>query len=263
MNKFVESFKKTLNNHPILWNLLFIVLVLLVIGWFTPNFLDYWTHHGQTTRVPDVMGMPLEKGIEELHNANLEIVISDSTYSKDIAPGTIVDVVPQPNSVVKAGREVYVTIIAFSPEPLIIETLLVNLSARDAISYLESKGINYRTVYVPSEHDELVVGAKCNGANLTMGSKITVNDTVVLEIGKKEELQQDNTQEALDNLINILDIEEDTHIDTGLQGTPDDETAEEQLVNPGVSADNPISADIEKVNQVINAFSNKKQNGDE
>lgn len=200
MEDFKSTFKKSWRKHPIIWNLVSIAVSLFVLAFITLCFLDVWTHHGSTTTVPDVIGMRLNMGVEMLKDADLEAVVSDSVYSKDKVPGSIVDVIPQPNSIVKAGREVYLTIVAFSPEPVIIDILLIDTSAKQAEAYLKSKGLHVEKRYVPAEYSDVVVGAKCNGRNLTVGSKVTINDTIILEIGKVPEPVEES-DDPLDLLI--------------------------------------------------------------
>lgn len=200
MANFSDRFKDSWYKHPILWNLVTIVvslIFLVILGLF---FLDLWTHHGSTTVVPDVVGQDLPEATRILEDADLDYVIVDSVYTKDKRPGSIVDIVPQSGSIVKAGREVYLTIVAFSPEPIIIDILLVETSAKQAEAYLRAKGLKVEKRYVPSEFDGLVVSAKCNGRNLTVGSKVTADDTIVLEVGKIEN-RQEEVVDPLDVLI--------------------------------------------------------------
>lgn len=200
MSNTQSSFRKSWNKHPILWNLGAIFVSLFILAYLALCFLDLWTHHGSTTVVPDVVGMDIRRGILVLEDAHLEVEIADSVYTKSHPPGSIVDVIPQPNSVVKKGREVYVTIVAFSPEPVIIDILLVDASAKQAEAYLRSKGLRVEKRYVPSEYADIVVSAKCNGQNLTVGSRVTVDDTIVLEVGKVPEPEMEEMS-PLDMLI--------------------------------------------------------------
>lgn len=199
MSNLSESFKHSWYKHPILWNIVCIIVAFMVLGLLSLSFLDLWTHHGSTTVVPDVVGLQLNEGVEKLKEADLEYIVSDSVYVKDKAPGSIVDVIPQPNSVVKSGREVYVTIVAFSPETITIDMLLLDTSAKQAESYLRAKGLKFEKRYVPSDFPGLVVAAKCNGRNLIVGSKVTVKDLIVLEIGEARvpEVEEPNELDLL------------------------------------------------------------------
>lgn len=186
--------------HPIIWNVVCIVAGLFVLGFLGLCFLDLWTHHGSTTTVPDIVGRPLSEAVSMLEDADLDYVISDSVYTKDKKPGSVVDVIPRYGSIVKAGREVYLTIVAYSAEPVIIDILLVDSSAKQAEAYLRSKGLKVQKQYVPYEFDDIVVGAKCRGRNLTVGSKVTIDDTIILQIGQIPHTEEEET-DSLDLLI--------------------------------------------------------------
>lgn len=185
MSKFIEYIKNCNSKHPILTNLVAVFLSFILLSLIAMFFLDIWTHHGSHTRVPEIVGMKIEDAIENLEQADLNYIISDSVYSKDKRPGTIADVVPQAGSLVKSGREVYLTIVAYSPKPVVIDVLLTDISWRQAKSYLESKGVHVETRFVDSQFPDLVVDARCNGKSLGVGSKVTVDDIVVLYVGRE------------------------------------------------------------------------------
>lgn len=217
-----EFLRKSWEKHPILWNFLCIIVSLMLLGYLSLWFLDLWTHHGSTTKVPDVIGMSLSDGVEELRDADLEVVISDSVYTKAKRPGSIVDVIPRPESVVKAGREVYITIVAFSPEPIIIDMLLLDTSAKQAEAYLKSKGLKVEKRYVPAEYSDVVVGIKCKGRNLSVGSRVTVDDVIILEIGERR---------GEETVSDPLDIMIDASLDYD-QATEQEDFSEEVEVSP-------------------------------
>ncbi len=172
------------NNHPILSNIVLIIVSLLCLAWVTLCFLDVWTHHGQVAKVPNVINMGLTEGVKTLREADLEVVVADSVYRKDLKGGTIVDIIPQPGAIVKADREVYLTIVAFSAEPVIIDMLLTDISWRQAEAYLKAKGLKVEKRYVPSQYPDLVVAVKCRGKELSLGSKVTIDDVITLEVGQ-------------------------------------------------------------------------------
>lgn len=218
----------------------------VVLAFIALCFLDIWTHHGATTTVPDVIGLNLNRGIDELRQADLKVVVSDSTYTRKSPPGSIVDVIPAPNSIVKAGREVYVTIVAFSPEPIIIDMLLIDTSAKQAEAYLKSKGLNVVKKYVPSEYDDVVVGVKCNGRSLSVGSKVTANDVITLEIGEIPKIEEEEELSPLDMMIeSSVDFET---TDEGTYGSAETEVH----ASPAKPAMTPAK-------QVSNSFGNAKK----
>lgn len=106
---------------------------------------------------------------------------------------------------IKAGREVYVTISSFQPKKVKITMPLAGVSSRQAMSYLQSIEVkNIRIVNVPSQYADLVERAKYNGKNLEPGMEIPVTATVTLEVGSVPQSFFDSDS--------IADTEEDDDI---------------------------------------------------
>jgi len=145
--------------------------------------------------------MPYDTAAELLRDCGLSIEISDSIYDRRTAPGTIVESWPHAGAVVKSGRQIYVTITAFSPKNVRITMPVTGVSSRQAVSYLRGLGITgIRIVNVPSQYPDLVESAKVDGRLLRVDSEIPVTATVTLEVGTapieeimQEELSEDST----------------------------------------------------------------------
>lgn len=189
------------HRHLILCNSLLIVLAIPVLSWLGLLFVDLWTHHGSTTVVPNVKNMNYDKAVEVLEEADLKVVIGDSIYSTEKAPGEVVEIFPKPGAVVKPGREVYLTIVSFSPQQVILDVPVVDQSVKSAIAYLKNKGIRtIKIVRVPSQYPDLVLSMKYNGTKLNIGSKVPVTATIVLEVGESE-VPVYESNESLDDAI--------------------------------------------------------------
>ena len=183
--KFPDTLNSFRIKHPVIANLVYIIVVALVLLWAVLLFLDYWTMHGQTSVVPEIKQKSYNEARALLAANGLNIEISDSIYDRNIAPGTVVESWPKAGAVVKGDRQVYVTVTAFSPKQVTISMPLTgNVSSRQAMSYLRGIGItDVRMVYVPSEFPDLVMGAKYGDTPLSVGSVIPVTSTVTLEVG--------------------------------------------------------------------------------
>lgn len=181
MSKIKEFYRK----HPLLSNFVLVVLVGLFLLWMVLLWLDHWTMHGSTAIVPQVKNKSYSEAAATLAANNLAIEISDSIYDRSLAPGTVVESWPKAGAVVKNGRQVYVTITAFSPKLVTISMPLTgNVSSRQAMSYLRGIGItDVRVEHVPSEYPDLVVGARYGDTPLTVGTVIPVTSTVTLQVG--------------------------------------------------------------------------------
>ena len=203
MAKNSFSIRDFYRRHPFLSNLLMVVATGFVILWLVLLFLDYWTMHGATAVVPQVKHKSYAEAKSILMTNKLGIEISDSIYDRTLAPGTIVESWPKAGAIVKEGRQVYVTITAFSPKQVTISMPLTgNVSSRQAMSYLRGIGItDVRLVYVPSEFPDLVMGARYGDTPLAVGSVIPVTSTVTLEIGNgPAEEEVDTIDEAVETI---------------------------------------------------------------
>ena len=171
--------------HPFLSNLLIVAASGLILLWLVLLFLDFWTMHGATAVVPQVKQKSYAEAESILSANKLGIEISDSIYDRSLPPGTVVESWPKAGAIVKEGRQVYVTITAFSPKQVTISMPLTgNVSSRQAMSYLRGIGItDIRVVETPREYDDLVLGARYGDTPLTVGSVIPVTSTVTLTVG--------------------------------------------------------------------------------
>ncbi len=211
MEKFVLAIKKFYYNHPIISNLILIFVAGVIVVIIGLVFLDFWTRHGETSTVPEIKAMPYEQAARILDQNNLEIEISDSIYDRGIAPGVVVESWPKAGSVVKRGRQVFVTVTAFSPKMVTLTMPVTGVSSRQATSYLEAVGVTaVRIVNVPSQYPDLVERALVDGKPLAVGSAIPVTSVVTLEVGAVPvEERVDSLDAAIDREIDNLDLDVD------------------------------------------------------
>lgn len=200
--------------HPIISTIIAICFTGLVLIWVCLIFLDFWTMHGRTSTVPQIKNLSFAEARFTLSEANLEIEISDSIYDKTLAPGTVVESWPKAGAVVKRGRQVYVTINAFSPKQIAITKPISGVSARQAISYLQALGITISEKHVPSQYDGLVERATVDGRPLGVGSIIPITSVVTLEVGTIQSYQEqpksdDEESESDDTELTSSDDEEE------------------------------------------------------
>lgn len=198
------SFRQFYSRHPFLSHFFFVVAAGVVLIWLVLIFLDFWTFHGETAVVPMIKQKSYAQARDILQANKLEIEISDSVYDRNIAPGTVVESWPKAGAVVKEGRQVYVTVTAFSPKQVTVSMPLTgNVSSRQAISYLRGIGISdIRLEHVPSEWADLVVDARYNGASLTVGAVIPVTGTVTLSVGSgPAEADSDSVSSDIEEII--------------------------------------------------------------
>lgn len=173
-----------IKKHPVLMNLIYIIITTVVLSWLAMFFLDYWTDHGDERVVPNVKGLSYAQAESVLKVADLTVEISDSIYDSTARPGTVVEQSPHKDAKVKPGRLVYLTIVAFAPKTVTVPDIS-NVSLRQAQSIFEGLGIKrIKVVEVESEYEDLLLNAKYNGLPLKAGTRIPVTASVTLEVGK-------------------------------------------------------------------------------
>lgn len=184
MNEFTSKIKRFFSEHPVIANIIMMAVAAWIIIWGALLFLDSWTNHGDDATVPQIKGLSYQQATLLLAENDLSIEISDSIYDRNARPGTIVESWPRAGAVVKCGRQVYVTLTAFSPKEVNVTMPVTGVSSRQAISYLEALGItSIRLVSVPSQFPDLVENAYADGKPISVGSSFPVTASVTLEVG--------------------------------------------------------------------------------
>ena len=165
-------------------NIGLMIAVALIIGWLSMLWLDVWTRHGDTISVPAVRTLAYDKAISLLEAEGPKGIVADSVYDSRTAPGTVIEQNPKAGTIVKEGREVFLTIHAFSPKMVTLPSLS-DISLRQARSILEGLDItNIVERRVPSEFKDLVLAVRYKGARLQAGARVPVNARIELEVGE-------------------------------------------------------------------------------
>lgn len=123
-----------------------IVLALLLLTFYLFNniFMPRYVQQGKTTKVPNVVGMPLDEAIKRLSEAGLAGKKADTRTDKQYAEGTVVLQSPPSDAEVKFGRGIYLTV--SGGEPVVIVPGLRGLTLRAATFSLEKSGLSLGTI---------------------------------------------------------------------------------------------------------------------
>ena len=197
--------------HPVLANLIIIILIALAgIGIVYFSFAIF-TRHGESAVVPGVEKMSYTQAIEILHSKGFNVDIRDSLYKEDEKPGYVIEQFPKSNSVVKPGRKIFLYINAVHPKEVIIdddnnprEDALKSTSFRQGKARLEELGFkNIRVVKVLGEND-CISKIFANGKVVKKMQKVPVNAQIVMEVfdGNLEAVR-DSLQNDIDPFFSI------------------------------------------------------------
>lgn len=161
-------------------------VIVIIISWLLLKFLDVYTLHGETVTVPDLKGRQIAELEELLEDKALKYEVVDSLYDLKIPKGAILDQNPNPNSLVKENRTIYLTVNAILP-PQIKMPNLVDLTLRQATAMLEMYGLKTgRLKYVPDIATNAVISQEFKGRKISPGETISKGSVVDLVLGQGE-----------------------------------------------------------------------------
>ena len=167
-------------------NITLSIVVLILVSYFSMNYLDSYTKHGEVIAVPNLIGIHVNDVEDSLQEKDLRFVIRDSVYSDDYPMGMVVRQDPKPNSenfpnFVKPNRRIYLTIVKTMAEYKMIPDLLTNVTSKSiGKAKLEMQG--FKVDFELKDHKDkdkileiLVDGEPVEvGANILKGSLLTI-----------------------------------------------------------------------------------------
>ena len=240
------------------------VVVLVVVLVFVA--LRIYTRHGQNVSVPELRRLTLTEVKKICDERGLKYEVSDSVYSSNAAPGTVIDQTPPATFKVKKERTIFLTIKAYSVEQVTMPRL-IDLSIKSAQAQLATIGLGVgKITYKPDIARDAVIEQKFNGKDIPAGTRIAKGSLVDLVLGKGED--DGNTKTMVPDLKsyslytaglvaaqNSLNI--GSKIGDGTVKTQSDSLsaviykqspAKGRLVQPGSEIDVWITTDLSKLN---------------
>jgi len=158
----------------------FVLFVLLMNYVIMP-----WYVSEPEEKVPNVVSLKEEKALDILKNANLQPVISDTTFDEIHPRGTILLQKPDAGETVKEGRRIYLFV--SGGEPVVLVPLLKGKSVRDAKFSLERIGLKLGNITdVPSTNPKNMIFDQqyVEGTPLKKGDSVGVTVSAGEEYGE-------------------------------------------------------------------------------
>ena len=180
-------------SRSFLKNLGIYVLIIGLILVFTFIWLRFYTNHGETIEVPDIIEHSLKEAKNIIEENDLQLVVQDSVYLPHHMPGRVISQNPpsfalnsKGDSVrrnVKEDRKIYVTITRITPPNKVVPDL-VDISERVALIKLEAAGLVLGNVsYEPNQiGDHLILKQLYKGKNIKAGSRIKMGEKIDLVV---------------------------------------------------------------------------------
>ncbi len=184
MNK-PASWRRTCAAHPLLCNLLLILLTLAALALAAHLLLRLGTRHSARRTVPDLGGIVLSEAERLARDNDLELIVNDSLYVPVYEGGVVLDQLPEKGVEVKPGRKVYVTINSFTQKRVPVP-YVAGRSLRQAKNMLEIAGLEIaELIYRPDMATNYVLEAYCDGKPILSRSQATaeVGSGVTLHVG--------------------------------------------------------------------------------
>ncbi|MBR5697129.1 MAG: PASTA domain-containing protein [Prevotella sp.] len=158
-----------------------VVVVLLIVG--VKYALDVYTHHGESLTVPSVKHKKYKDAERILDDLGLVVVVSDTGYVKTLPPDVILEQSIEAGEKVKSGRIIYLTVNALKTPTITLPDIIDNSSLREAMAKLTAMGFKLAMPqFVPGEKD-WVYGVLVGGKSVVTGAKISVEDSLVIQVG--------------------------------------------------------------------------------
>jgi beta-lactam-binding protein with PASTA domain len=194
--------RKEFFNNIYIRNLLGLILVTVVLISGVMLWLNIYTRHGKSVKVPDVKGISVEKAKPFFAKSNLNYSVVDSVYIRNAVPGSIAETTPPVGSPVKSGRTVYLKVNAWLPQ-LIAAPDVKDASQRQSLAMLRSLGFENVTVKpVPGAYRDLVMGLESKGSPVAPGQRIPADTPLSLLVssGSDDIMPLDNPSDTIDSV---------------------------------------------------------------
>lgn len=166
------------------------VVALMIIG--ANVAMNVYTHHGESITIPDVRKHSYEASLKALTALGMDVVINDTGYVKNLPPGTILDQLPQPGTMVKSGRTIYLTVNATDSPTLVLPDIIDNSSLREAMARLSALGFKLNPPQYVSGEKDWVYGIVVNGKHVSAGDRISIESRLTVQVGNGQRSAEDS-----------------------------------------------------------------------
>lgn len=174
-----------------------VIAVLIVLAFFCIGVrfgLEYYTHHGESIVVPNIIHMQYDEAKDKLKELGLQIVVSDTGYIKTLPPDCILEQSPVNGKRIKSEHVVYVTVNSAGAPTLVVPDIVDNGSFREASAMMAAMGFKLgEPEWIPGEKD-WIYGLKVSGRSVKAGDRIPTDAKLVMVVG-------DGTRNLADSLM--------------------------------------------------------------
>lgn len=156
---------------------------MYLLVWLAAQVLSVYTRHGQSLSLPDLRGLHIDKAIQLLDQNKLRYIITDTVFVDKLPKLAVAEQNPSPNSKVKEGRIIYLSINSDASATVLMPNL-INSSLRYAETVLTGMGLTLVNVtYKPDIAQNAVLDQLWNGQSMQPGTRIPKGAAIDLVVG--------------------------------------------------------------------------------
>jgi len=177
------NFIQFITTRRFLKHLAYSISLFIVIAWITLTVLRLYTRHDQVAVTPNFVGLSMDQVNSLESSKNFDLVVVDSIYDYTRKPGSVISQDPMPETKVKPGRAIYLSLVSYMPEQVSMPAL-IDLSLRRAKALLQTYGLKLGNIRIaPDIAENAVLNATVNGIIVKPGTPIRKGSVVDLVIG--------------------------------------------------------------------------------
>ena len=164
-------------------HLAYSILIFIVIAWITLMIVRVYTRHDQVAVTPNFVGLSMDQVISFESSKDFELVVVDSIYDYTRKPGSVISQDPLPDTKVKPGRTIYLSLVSYMPEQVTMPAL-TDLSLRRAKALLQTYGLKLGSIRVVADMAKnAVLKVTVNGITVKPGTPIRKGSVIDMVIG--------------------------------------------------------------------------------
>jgi beta-lactam-binding protein with PASTA domain len=157
-----------------------VVAVLITAVWIG---LDIYTKHGEAIVIPDVRHKSMVDARRMLEEKGLKVEVTDTGYVKGLAADCVLEQNPAAGETVKSGHSISIIVNASSTPTITLPDIIQNSSLREATAKLKAMGFKVGMPHFVEGEKDWIYGVTVDGRQVAAGDHISVNKTVVLQVG--------------------------------------------------------------------------------
>ena len=190
--KHIKAFLKFLISPLFLINLVLASTAVVLIFYFTMNYLETYTNHDQQLPVPNFIGVHVDDLEAFTEGKELRYVVRDSVFSDDYPLGTVIKQDPMfhtnelPNYV-KPNRRIYLTVVKKIGEYKVIPDLLSNNTSK-AVGKAKLEMAGFKVEYELIEHKDKdkIIDVTYRTKSINKNTKLLKGSVITIVYGSGE-----------------------------------------------------------------------------